>query len=67
VLSHKPGRIIFKLSFRALGMMQDAQLHGLAESVPGIRKAKTNLLSRSVDIHYDHDQLPYDLWSHFLN
>jgi hypothetical protein len=66
VLKHKPGRIILKLSFKILGMMQDTQLRRLAETIPGIRKAKTSLLSRSVDIHYDHDQLPYDLWESLL-
>jgi hypothetical protein len=66
MLNHKPGRITLKLSLGVLRIFQDVKLHHLAESIPGIRKAKTSWLSRSVDIHYDHEQLPYDLWESLL-
>ena len=66
VLNHEPGRITFQLSLSSLGILQDAELRDLGQAIPGIHKAKTRLLSRSVDIHYDHEQLPYDLWESLL-
>lgn len=66
MLNHEPGRITVKLSFSILEMFQDAKFRQLAKTIPGIRKAKTSWLSRSVDIHYDHEQLPYDLWESLL-
>ncbi|MGD9106906.1 MAG: hypothetical protein PVJ50_08350 [Desulfobacterales bacterium] len=66
VLKHEPGRITFQLSFSGFVILQDAELRHIGKAIPGIRKAKTSLLSRSVDIHYDHEQLPYDLWESLL-
>ena len=66
LLNHQPGRITFKLSLSVLGILQDSELRHLGQAIPGIRKAKTSLLSRSVDIHYDHEQLPYDLWESLI-
>ena len=66
VSHHEPGRITLKLSLSGLAKTHDGNYDGLMEKIPGILHTRTNLWSRSMDIDYDVEVLPYDLWESLI-
>jgi hypothetical protein len=66
VSHHEPGRITLQLSLLGLAKIQDGNYSGLTGIIPGILDTRTNLWSRSVDIDYDLEVLPFDLWESLL-
>lgn len=62
ITRHVPGRI--KITFQASGvrLLRSAGIQGLSRPLPGIRKARVGFLSKAVDIEYDPDLIPFDLW-----
>jgi hypothetical protein len=67
VLEHQPGRISLQLAFSGLVTVQENDISGLLEAIPGILDTRTKWWSRSVEIDYDVEQLPYDLWEALLS
>ena len=61
VLSHVQGKIVLQFKLSALTELQKGDLHTLISSIPGIVNVKIRLLSRSVVVEYDPDQIPVDL------
>jgi hypothetical protein len=66
VSHHEPGRITLQLSLLALAKIQDGNCGGLRGIIPGILDTSTKLWSRSVNIDYDLEVLPFDLWESLL-
>jgi hypothetical protein len=66
VSHHEPGRITLQLSLSGLAKIQDNNYDGLVDKIPGILDTRTNLWTRSVDIDYDLEVLPHDLWESLL-
>ena len=62
VAHHEPGRITLKLLLPGLGVVQNDNFEGLVDAIPGILDTRLKLWSRSVDIDYDEELLPFDLW-----
>jgi hypothetical protein len=50
-----------------LPLINRIDLNTLEQSIPGILCIKTNLLSRSLTITYDHDKLPFSIFEDLLN
>ena len=62
IAEHAPGKITMKFSFSGLGVLQNADLINLDQTIPGIRKARTSLWRRSVVIEYDEKLVPFSIW-----
>ncbi len=64
---HVPGRIRLQFMLSALGLLKGVNPKMLAKFIPpGILNTRTKLLSRTVIIDYDTDQLPYELLESLL-
>jgi hypothetical protein len=67
VLDHQPGRVALRLTLSGLKLIQENEISGLTEAIPGILDTRMKWWSRAVEIDYDAEQLPYDLWESLLN
>ena len=65
VTNHIPGQIFFKFSLSGLVAFVNSDLQGI-ENIPGIIETRTSLLSRSIVVVYDCDQLPFELWESLI-
>ncbi|MCF8146775.1 MAG: hypothetical protein K9N21_22950 [Deltaproteobacteria bacterium] len=59
---HAPGKITIRFSLSSLGVLQDAGVGNFNQKIPGVRSAKVSLWRRTVDIEYDADQIPFEVW-----
>jgi hypothetical protein len=62
IAHHVPGNIKLRLGWAGLSLLDGIDLEAFMHSVPGILETRVRLLSRTVDIDYDPDRLPYELW-----
>ena len=62
LVSHVPGRIVFKVRASVLRSPSLTSIEGLAERMPGIVDTRLKLLARTVTIDYDPAVLPPELW-----
>jgi len=66
VLRHTPGNIRLQISMTGLGLLNMQEIKSLGDKLEGILSITPRLLSRSVDIEYDPDRLPYDFWESLI-
>ena len=62
ITNHIPGKIRLKVSLSAIKILKSIDVDEMIRYFPGLLDYQFKPLKRTVDIEYDHEQMPYDIW-----
>lgn len=63
---HTPGRIKLVLRPSGFKLIEKINLNEALSRMPGVLDIRPSLLTRSVEVDYDQNILPYDLWEYLV-
>ena len=67
VLDHRPGSLKLRFRLGGVAVLGGTDLEALAREVPGMRRTRVNLLTRTLSIDYDPERIGYDLGGSILS
>ena len=62
ITNHIPGKIKLKVSLSALKIFKSIDVDEMIRYFPGVLDYQFKPFKRTVDIEYDHEKMPYDIW-----
>jgi hypothetical protein len=63
---HTPGRIKLVLKYSGVKLIKKIDFSEVLTRIPGVLDTRVSILTRSVEVDYDPELLPYDLWEYLV-
>jgi hypothetical protein len=63
---HTPGRIKLVLNYSGVKLIKKMDFSEALTHMPGVLDTRVSILTRSVEVDYDSELLPYDLWEYLV-